>query len=142
MAHHWSSARSTHNLSCDDSVPHLYVSCDTLSQSISRPMIHLYFSRIPPCLAVPSAVRLLSVSGLDCLHLHGVCLLDCLFIAGAWPRTTSSLVGTCLADLSAPLCPSPIWSGQSLAIPISIQCQSTTNTTAMVRFSLALQVVW
>ena len=87
---------------------------------------------IPPCLAVPSAVGLLSVSGLSCIHLHGVCLLAYLFIAGAWPRMTSPLVGTLMDDFSAPLCPSPIWSGQSLAIPISIHCQSATNTTAMV----------
>ena len=138
MKNHWSSDRSDHHLFCDDSAPHLYVSGDALSQSISHPMLHLYFSSIPPCLSVPSAVRLLSVSGLDCLHLHGVCILDCLSIVGAWPRMPSPLVGTFMADFSTPLCPSPIWSGQRLDIPISIHCQSATNTTAMVQIFISL----
>ena len=72
MTHHWSSARSAHRLSCDESVSYLSVSGVSLSQSLSCPMLHLYVSRIPPCMAVPSTVRLLPVSGLACLHLHDV----------------------------------------------------------------------
>ena len=101
-------------------------------------MLHLYFSRIPPCLSVPSAVRLLSVSGLDFSHLHGVYLLACLSVSGAWPRIPYPLVGTRLAAFSATLCPSPIWSGQRLAIPISIHCQSATKTTAIVQIFISL----
>ena len=138
MAHHWYSARSSHRLSCDDSVPQLYVSSGALSQSVSRPILHLYLSSIPPCLAVPSPVRLFSDSILSCLHLHEVCLLACIYIAGAWPRMTSSLVGTRLAAFSAPLYPSPIWSGRRLTISISIHFQSDTNTTAMVQVFISL----
>ena len=138
MAHHWYSTRSAHRLYYDDSVPHISISDEALRQSVYRPMLHLYFSRIPPCIAVPRAVRLLSVSGLACHHLHGVYILDCLSIAGAWPRMPSPLVGTCLDDFSAPIYLSLIWSGQHLTIPISIHCQFATNTTAIVQVFISL----
>ena len=105
-------------------------------------MLHLYLSRIPPCLTISNAVRLLSVSVLDCLHLRGIFLLDCLLgflsIAGDWPRMPSPLVGTRLADFSALICTSPIWYGQCLAIPISIHCQSATNTPEIVHIFISL----
>ena len=48
------------------------------------------------------------------------------------------LVGARLDAFSTPLCPSPICSGQRLAIPISIHCQSATNTTAMFHIFISL----
>ena len=101
-------------------------------------MLHLYFSRIPPCLPIPRAVHLLSVSGLACHHLHGVCILYCLYIAGDLPHMPSLLVGTRMAAFRSPFCLSSIWSGQHLAIPISIHCQSATNTTAIVQVLISL----
>ena len=142
MSHYWSSARSAYRLSCDDSIPHLSVSGDALIQSVSRPMLHLYFSSIPSCLSIPSAVRFLSVSGLAFFHLHGVCILACLSISGDWPHMPSPLVGSRLAAFSAPIWSSPIWSGQRLAIPLSIQCQSATNTTSIVQVFISLAHCW
>ena len=89
-------------------------------------------------MATPRAVRLLPVVDLACHHLNGVCILDCLSNDGAWPRMPSPLVGTRLAAFSAPICPSPIWYGQRLAIPIYIHCQYATNTTAIVQIFISL----